>query len=202
MNLATKLKRISMILMAVALLAAALPGSALAAQSDLVRFTVQNKADRSITIRLYSQDISGPAYYLHVEGGITKVMTPPRGTYDYRLTACGIVTRGELDLNKTLTWVVPQCGDKGGPGSKAPNTQDVGKILKLTKVKLVNDTGHILEIWLHGPFAYVFTIPAGGSETVSIPHGDYTWGHYACSGLWTGGNLVVAGAKTKTFSCK
>jgi hypothetical protein len=193
-------KKLFLISMVVALLAAALPTVAFA-QSDLVRFKVDNNADRSITIRLYSRDGSGRAYYMQVEADTSKTMTPPRGLYDYRLTACGVMVFGEVDLNGPLTWLVPDCGDKGGPGSKAPNTQDVGKILKLTKVKLENDTGKALRVWLAGPFHYVFDIPASGSKTVSILKGTYTWTHFACSGLLEQGNLYAVGAKVKSFDC-
>jgi hypothetical protein len=124
-----------------------------------------------------------------------------RGTYDYRLTACGVMKFGEVDLAGPLTWLVPDCGDKGGPGSRAPNTQDVGTILKLTKVKLVNKTGTDLKVWLDGPWQYVFNIPSGGSKTVSILKGTYEWGHFACDGNRTDGFLEVAGFTTKIFVC-
>jgi hypothetical protein len=201
MNRLTRSRKLVLTIMAVALLAAALPGVALAAD-DLVRFRVVNNSERSITIRLYSQDGSGKAYYMVVPGEATKDMSPLRGTYDYRLTACGIMVRGTVDLSKPLRWQVPDCGDKGGPGSKAPNTQDVGKILKLTKVKLTNKTGTDLKVWLDGPFQYVFNIPSGASKSVSIPAGTYEWGHFACDGDRTDGFLEVAGATKKVFECK
>jgi hypothetical protein len=198
----SKLKLILLATLVVALLAAALPVSALAAeQSDLVRFRVENKADRGITIRLYSTDGSGKAYYMRIEAETTKIMTPERGTYSYRLTACGIMVRGTVDLNGPLTWVMPKCGDKGGPGSSAPNTQDIGKILKLTQVRLVNRTGERLRVWLEGANSYVFTIPSGGTKTVSIRAGMYEWGHFACDGERTEGNLEVAGYTSKIFDC-
>lgn len=201
MNRLTRSRKIVLTIMAVALLAAALPGAALAAADDLVRFRVVNNSERSITIRLYSQDGSGKAYYMVVPGETTKDMSPLRGEYDYRLTACGIMVRGTVDLTKPLRWQVPDCGDKGGPGSKAPNTQDVGTILKLTKVKLTNKTGSDLKVWLEGPFQFVFNIPSGGSKTVSIPKGVYEWGHFACDGDRTDGFMEVAGYTTKVFEC-
>lgn len=201
MKLKTHWKNKVLGLMVVALLAAALPSAALAAQTDLVRFTVDNHANRSITIRLYSKDGSGRAYYMQVEADTTKIMTPPRGIYDYRLTACGVMVFGVVDLSGPLTWLMPDCGDKGGPGSKAANTQDLGKILKLTKVKLVNDTGKALRVWLAGPFHYVFELPAGGVKTVSMLKGSYQWTHFACAGQLSQGNLYAAGAKTKEFTC-
>jgi hypothetical protein len=193
-------KKALLVFMAVALLAAALPSVAMA-QSDLVRFTVENRSDRDITIRLYSRDGSGRAYYMQVLAETTKIMTPLKGIYDYRLTACGVMVWGEVDLNGPLTWLMQDCGDKGGPGSKAPNTQDIGKILALTKVELINNTGTTLRVRFDGPFQYVFDIPVGGTKLVSILKGFYHWTHFACGGQLREGNLYAAGAKIKSFIC-
>lgn len=195
----SKPRKLLLATLVVVLLAAALPVAA-SAQADLVRFTVKNLADRGITIRLYATDGTTRAYYMRVEADSTKTMTPQRGVYDYRLTACGVMVRGTVDLTKPLTWQMPDCGDKGGPGSSAPHTQDVGKILKLTKVRLVNHTDEDLRVWFAGPFQYVFDIPADGTKTVSILKGIYEWGHYACGSL-DEGTLEVAGFTRQTFEC-
>lgn len=184
----TKAKKFWLALLVAMLVLAALPSPAMA-QENLVRFRVENRADRGITIRLYATDNSGRAYYMHVEANTTKIMTPIRGEYDYRLTACGVMVRGTIDLTGPLTWINPECGDKGGPGSKAANTQDVGKILKLVKVTLVNRTGNDLKIWLAGPFPYVFQIPAGSNKVVSILKGTYEWSHFACDGVLEEGKI-------------
>ncbi len=194
-------KKIALAVLAAVLLLGALPTQALAAAADVVRFRVENRSDRSITVRLYSNDGTGRAYYMVVAAKTTKDMTPLAGVYDYRLTACGVMVKGEVDLSKNLNWIMPQCGDKGGPGTKAPNTQDVGKILKLVSIKLVNHTGATMKIWLDGPFQYVFIIPNGGSKTVSILKGDYDWGHYACNGVLDEGMLHADVNKTRVFEC-
>jgi hypothetical protein len=193
-------KKIALAVLAAVLLLSALPMQALAATGDLVRFRVENRSDRSITVRLYSQDGSERAYYMVIAAKTTKDMTPLAGTYDYRLSACGVMVKGQVDLSKNLNWIMPQCGDKGGPGTKAPNTQDVGKILKLVSIKLVNHTGATMKIWLEGPFQYVFIIPNGGSKTVSILKGEYEWGHYACGPL-DEGILHADMNKTRVFEC-
>lgn len=199
-HLTTK-KKTMLVLLVAALLLSALPTVAFAAAGDLVRFRVENRADRGITVRLYSQDGTGRAYYMRIEAGTTKDMTPIKGIYDYRLTACGVMVRGELDLNKPVNWIMPQCGDKGGPGTSAPNTQDIGKILKLQRVKLVNRTGSNLKIWFDGPFQYVFNIPSGGTKTVSILKGTYEWGHFACGGERTDGFIDIVVGSTQVYTC-
>lgn len=196
----TKAKKFWLGLLVAMLVLAALPSTSLAAE-DLVRFRVENRASRGITVRLYSRDGTGRAYYMHIEPLTTKSMSPIRGIYDYRLTACGIMVTGTVNLTKPLTWIMPECGDKGGPGTKAANTQDIGRdILKLVKIKLVNRTDVDMRIWLEGPFPYSFLIPAGGSKTVSILKGSYVWHHFAC-GNFDSGNLFANNAKSKVFEC-
>lgn len=194
------LKKFLLAALAVVIVLGALPSSVMAAD-DIVRFRVINNADRGITVRLYATDGSGRAYYMRVEATSTKDMSPIAGVYTYRLTACGVMVKGTVDLTKPVIWQNPQCGDKGGPGSKAPNTTDVGKILKLMKIRIVNRTGSDLQIWLDGPFQYVFKIPAGGSKTVSILKGIYEYGHYACDGVLVVGNLNANKAATRTIEC-
>ncbi|MBX3047793.1 MAG: hypothetical protein KIT46_07815 [Anaerolineales bacterium] len=203
MKPASFLRKLFLALMAMVLLSAALPSSVFA-QSNLMRFIIENKSNQAVTVRLYSSDGAGRAYYMSVSSQQTKFMTPERGQYSYHLTACGITTRGQLDLSKhQFKWMVPKCGDKGGPGSKAPNTQDVGRILALTKVTLVNKTGARLVLTLRGPQTYVFTIPAGSEKVVSITRGEYTWGHFACNnGEYQRGNLTASANRVREISCK
>jgi hypothetical protein len=169
-----------------------------------VRFTIVNQANRGITVRLYAQDGSGQTYYVHVEANTTKTLTPIRGVYDYKLTSCGIMLFGVVNLTKANnTWVNPNCGSKSGASSRETNTQDVGQILKLMKVTIDNNTGAQLMIWLHGAFDYVFIIPKDGEKTVTVPRGFYTWGHYACNGIYQTGNLYAEiPNKIKVIFCK
>jgi hypothetical protein len=198
----TKAKKFWLGLMVATLVLAALPSTAAAAEEDLVRFRVENRADRSITIRLYAQDGTGRAYYMQVEALTTKSMSPIRGRYDYRLTACGVMVTGTVNLTKPLTWIMPRCGDKGGAGTKAANTQDIGReILKLNKVILVNKTAQDVRIWLAGRYPYTFLLPAGGHTTVSLLKGSYTWSGTFCGSQQTG-NLFVNNTTKKVFECK
>jgi hypothetical protein len=199
MNL-TRFKKIALATLVVALLVAAAPAPALAA-GDTVNFRVENRADRGITIRLYATDGSGRAYYMRVEKETTKTMNPQRGVYTYRLTACGVMVKGTVDLSKNASWIMPQCGHRAGQGSGAAATTDISKILKLISLKIVNRTGHTMKIWLEGPFQYVFIIPNGGSKTVTILKGDYEWGHYACDGVLDEGRISVQETKTRIFEC-
>lgn len=197
----TKARKFWLALMVAVILLASLPSIA-QAEEDVVRLRVLNRADRGITVRLYSSDGSGRAYYMHVEAFTTKDMFPLRGIYDYRLTACGIMVRGTVDLTKPLKWVMPKCGFTKAQGAEGENTQNLGKDpLHLIKITLVNDTGVSLRLSLSGPYPYVFIIPAAGSKVVSILKGFYIWSHYACDGLYDSGNLYADFSKTKTIDC-
>jgi hypothetical protein len=198
MKLST-LKKMTLALLAAVVLLGALPAQALAAD-DVVRFRIENRADRGITIRLYATDDSGRVYYMRVEEDSTKVMNPVRGVYTYRLTACGVMVKGTIDLRQNYNWIMPKCGHRAGTGSGAANTTDISKILKLIRVKLVNRTGATMRIWLEGPFQYVFTIPNGETKTITILKGEYEWGHFACGDL-DEGRLVVDAPKTRIFEC-
>jgi len=198
----TKARKFWLGLMVAMFVLAALPSTADAAQEDLVRFRVENRSDRPITIRLYSQAGPSHTYYMTVDGLTTKSMSPVRGRYDYRLTACGVVVTGTVNLTKPVTWINPQCGDKGGAGTKAVNTQDVGReILKLNKVILVNKTNRDFRIWLEGRYPYTFLLPAGGNTTVSLLKGSYTWSATLCGNEQTG-KLSVNNLTKKVFECK
>lgn len=193
------LRKVALGALVTVLMLSAVPSPALA--GDLVRFTVENRSDGWMTIRLYATDGTTRAYYMYVDANSTKIMTPLAGIYTYRLSACGVMVRGTVDLTKNSTWINPECGDKGGPGTKQPNTKDVGKILKFTSFTLINHTGATMKVWLDGPFQYVFIIPEGGSKTVSIRKGVYEWGHYACGGLQVGNLTADADHRSRIFSC-
>lgn len=194
----TKVKKFWLALLVAMLILAALPSPALASE-DLVQFTVENHADRSLSIRLYSQDGTG-IYYMALEPLTTKTMTPMRGIYDYRLSTCGLTVTGTVDLTKFTTWIMPNCGATSGT-PKAENTLNLGRtVLKLVKVTLINDTQRSMLLSLSGPTFYIFTIPADGSKVVTILKGFYTWSHSAC-GFFDTGNLYAWPGKVRLFDC-
>ncbi|HLD92923.1 MAG TPA: hypothetical protein VI703_01795 [Anaerolineales bacterium] len=197
----TRARNFWLALLVAAIVMAGLPSVA-QAEEDAVRFRVINRAERGITVRLYATDGSGRAYYMHVEALTTKDLYPQRGVYDYRLTACGIMVRGTVDLTKPYRWVMPKCGFTKAQGAKAESTQNLGKDpLHLVNVTLVNDTGGYLQIWLSGPYPYVFYIPPDGSKSVSILKGTYVWSHYSCGGTYSSGTVVANYGKTKVITC-
>lgn len=196
------MKKLALALMIGVLLLGLAPSATLAAPaSDLVRFTVENRDEAGITLRLYATDGSLRGYYLRVEGLSTRIMTPEAGEYTYQLTACGIQVRGTLDLSHNHTWVLPACGNKGGPGTKAPNTSDVSEVVRLVRVELVNKTSTRIQVNINGPWGYVFVIEGKDSKVVTILKGEYDYTLFACGGVYTGHFLGRAN-KVQEFDCK
>jgi len=185
----------------VVLLVALFPSPAVAADSDLVRFSLENRDSSAITIRLYSQDVSGLAYYMTVAAGTSKFLTLQAGVYDYRLSACGVVVRGELDLSRHHAWVFPPCGSKGGEGTKAPNTTDASEIVRLVRVDLVNESSTRMLLLLEGPYDYVFVIEGKGTKVVTILKGTYDYTLFACFTGHFHGSFLARANKVQEFDC-
>ncbi len=196
------MKKALYVALIVALFATLMPSGAEAAQSDLVRFRFENRSATEIALRLYSQDGSGRAYYMVVESKSSKVMTPPAGVYDYRLTSCGVIVHGEIELIRNHNWVLPTCGSKGGAGTKAGHTKDVSEIVRLVKVDLVNESSTRILLLLYGPYDYVFEIEGKATKVVTILKGTYDYTLFACYlGVYTG-SFHARANKIEEFDCQ
>jgi hypothetical protein len=200
------MKKFGLAIMVMVLLLGLSPSDVLAAPQgqtiDLVRFTVENRDEAGITLRLYATDGTLRAYYLRVDGGSTRILTPEAGIYNYTLTACGIQVRGTVDLTRNHNWVLPPCGFKGGPGTKAPNTSDVSEEIRLVRVDLVNTTSTRIQVRLYGPWDYVFTIEGKDTKVVTILKGEYDYTMFACQGGFYTGHFLARANKIQEFECK
>ncbi len=166
------------------------------AQSDLVRFTVNNKSDKVFTLRL-----TGPeTLYLVIDPNSAEVFTPKRGEYTFTMFSCGAYADGELDLTSIKTMIVPACGS-GGPAKDTDQKIDASDTIKLVKITLENKvTNSAMVVVMTGPGTYVFSLKAGQKANYTIPRGDYTVTYYACSSSAT--RVFTAKAnKTLSLSC-
>jgi hypothetical protein len=200
------MKKLGLALTMAVLLLGLAPATVLAAPAaqtaDLVRFTVENRDEAGITLRLYATDGTLRAYYLRVDGESSRVLTPEAGVYTYSLTACGVGVRGTVDLSRNHNWVLPACGHKGGPGTKAANTTDVSEEVRLVRVDLVNDTSTRIQVRLYGPWDYVFTIEGKATKVVTILKGEYDYTLFACQGGVYTGHFLARANKIQEFECK
>lgn len=170
--------------------------STVAAAEDLVRFNVINRSEKTMRIRL-----EGAAFYsLGVDAETSKIFTPARGKYNYTITACGITTRGALDLSTNKVLIQPKCS--GGPSTRAgePNTIDLNKDIKLVKVTLKNEIGANLMTVFTGTATYVFTFGPGDKKVYTIGRGDYTISYYGC-GQFNKVSFTARANSNLTFKC-
>lgn len=173
-------RRMILVLVIIFMLAALVPATALA-QTDRVRFTVQNKSDKVFTLWM-----TGPEYlYLVVEPKSTEVFTPLRGEYTFTMFSCGVYADSSINLSSQKKMIVPACG-ASGPEKKNDKTVDASDTIKLVKVTMKNATSSSnMVIILTGPSTYVFSLKAGQSHNYTIARGVYDVTYYACSGVGT-----------------
>jgi len=171
---------ILLIFLALVVFVSALPGLA-SAQSEKVKFTVNNKSNKVFTLQL-----SGPqTLYLVVDPNSAEVYTPLRGKYTFTMFSCGVYADGDLDLTTIKTMVVPACGS-AGPEKDSDQKIDASDTIKIVKITIENDaTNSSMVVVMTGPGTYVFSLKAGQKQNVTIPRGDYNVTYYACNGVDT-----------------
>lgn len=167
-----------------------------AAATNLGRLTLVNNSNKTAYIWLQSET---NFYYFENPASQTKIWTPAKGEYSYRLAACGTTVTGTLDLSQAKTIIVPVCGSKA-TSNDITNQIDVGRLIRLVRVEFHNATGGRLLLVFHGPDGYVFTIKAGETGEYTIPRGDYTYTAYACGTAFRGDFFASAHAE-KTIKC-
>ncbi len=168
------------------------------AQSNLVRFTLENDTAQFAAIRLESPTAF---YYLSAQADETRVFTPVRGEYQYTFYSCGTYVTGTIDLTRQQTLTAPPCGSKIPSGSYTPGHIDGGDLLKLVRIDLENDTTTSALIILEGPSTFVFTIAKGSTNHYTVPKGTYAYTMYACGTISHGTFYAIKQDKEMTFTC-
>lgn len=192
--------RIVVLLGAVAALlttaAVPLPGEAVAARSELVRLTIENRSSGTLYVWL-----DGPAfYYLEVGAEETEVAAVARGEYTYRFRACGDTVTGTLDLQTRQKVVMPMCGGRAVSTPRAAGAFDISNQIKIVRVTFENDSGTRLLAILTGPTTYVFDFKKGEEKEFTIAKGDYKVQVFACGRSGTR-NFSAFRGKKLVFEC-
>ena len=165
--------------------------------AKLGRITIVNESDKPAYLYLWGENY----YYLPAGAGETKVYTPAADEYDYELISCGVKTKGTFTLSSLKRFVIPECGSKGAPQSKESRKIDAGQLVKLTLVKLLNETDGYMIVILRGPSEFVFSMDADESMDITIPKGYYEYTMYGC-GTTQVGNMYAYPHTEKEFVCK
>jgi len=150
------------------------------AASDQIRLTVDNRNEKELYLQL-----RGPAYYfLKINGSEKVTFAIDRGEYDYFIRGCGRTASGTMDLTKNKYLAMPVCGGNATNLTRVPGRVDLGKILKVVKIKVENKTpGNSLVIFT-GPSTYVFSLKKDASNDYTVAKGLFNVQVYACGTNW------------------
>ena len=167
------------------------------AAMKLGRITIVNESDKPAYLYLWGENY----YYFSANAGETKVYTPEADEYDYELISCGIKTKGTFTLSSLKRFVIPECGSKGLRQPNTSRTVGAGRLVKLTRVVLTNETDGYMIVILRGPSEFVFSMQADEELEVTIPKGEYEYTMYGC-GTTQVGNLYAYPHYEREFVCK
>lgn len=184
------MKRRSILWIALAVLILILGTGAVSTKAtDLARFTVDNDSDSFAYIQLSG----GPkSYYLRHSPNTDYVWTVQKGEYDYTLYACGgAVKSGTVDFTKNQKWVIPSCGDKAFTTNSGDGSKDIGREIRMVRVKLTNKTSQqnlivVVYDYEGSGAVWVFTLTKNVTKHITLPKGKYSYIAYGCGGSWTG----------------
>ncbi|TAK13775.1 MAG: hypothetical protein EPO32_04170 [Anaerolineae bacterium] len=153
--------------------AAAATGSTAGTNTIQVRINNRTGVKLWITLR-------GPATYtLEMLSGLNKILVA-KGTYTYSYEACGKTNTGTFKATSpNVELKLPPCTVVGSDGEKA----------QTLRLKIQNDTGANMTLYLYGPANYTFTITPGVNQ-VYVVKGTYTYYNYTACG-YTSGTIVV-----------
>jgi hypothetical protein len=141
----------------------------------------ENKTGASVRLTLI-----GPAtVYLTLNTGKTRSELTP-GTYSYSYSACGKTNTGTFKVKKSGdNLILPKCATGGKSGAEG-------------KIKIVNDTGGTITMYLVGPQNYTFYL-APGTTQLNVVKGKYNFTAYGCGGAVDTG--ILKPGDHLTFFC-
>jgi hypothetical protein len=167
-----------------------------AAKSDLVRLTVENRSSGSLYVWL-----TGPqVYYFEVKADESEIFAIARGEYDYKFRACGDTVTGELDMSIQRKLVMPVCGGRATSETNAAGTVDISEQIKIVKVSFENESDSRALLIMTGPTTYVFLFEDDEEKDYTIAKGDYSVQVFAC-GRYETRNFSAYKGRTLVIEC-
>jgi hypothetical protein len=116
----SSMKKTRVFILVIALVAALIVVTAVAAASKLTRLTIVNRTDQNVALSLIG---SKGTFYLPVAPGTTRVFTLDREVYKHTTFACGKSETGTVDMSTQLRLVFPSCYGESNNG--APTLEKV-----------------------------------------------------------------------------
>jgi hypothetical protein len=170
-----------------------------AAKSDLIKLTVDNRSSGNLYVWL-----EGPAfYYFQVNSEDLEVFAIARGDYTYKFRACGDTVTGEINLNSQRKLIMPVCGGRAFHESEASDPAadfDISSEIKIVEVSVENDSNSKLFVIMTGPTTYVFTFAVDAEQEYTIAKGDYKVQVWGC-GRYGIRNFSAFKGKTLVLEC-
>lgn len=170
------------------------PAAATLAAPAQAKLTVVNRSSTSLRIWL-----SGPATYrLSIAAGQTKTYAINRGVYKMTASGCGMTATGTLDMSINRTLVLPICG--GRVSVNDPHTIDLGKLLKIVKIEIINKSTGVATVVFKGPAVYMLTLAKNADKEYTVAKGSYKLTIYACGQTFKR-NFTADKGKKFTITC-
>lgn len=136
--------------------------------TNAIQVRINNRTGATLTLTL-----RGPAtYYLELISGMNKIQVA-KGTYTYSYYACGTTLTGTFKATSTNAELkLPPC-----PAAGSTNVEGG----KTTRIKVKNDTGGNMTLYLYGPANYTLTL-IPGINLIYVVKGKYTYYAYSVCG--------------------
>ena len=152
-------------------------GTTLLATSNLVRLTLDNRTDGTISVTLFGESV----YRLIAGPGEVEVYTVQPGTYEKWVSACGnFVKEEDFEITRHTRMIMPVCGANAHQAAKSETTIDLSEQIKIVPITVENNSRTNLLAILTGPGTYVFTFEKGQEKDYTVIRGTYSVKYYAC----------------------
>lgn len=115
------LRKTTLALTLVILVALAVAVFSAAAQEDKVGLTLINRSDQPVTLTLSSGDVY---YYLYVPADTTRQFTVDRMEYTHNTFSCGNAASGTLDVSSQTRLVFTRC-ELSAPNAGEPSQEKI-----------------------------------------------------------------------------
>ncbi|MEN8173203.1 MAG: hypothetical protein ABFS03_10035 [Chloroflexota bacterium] len=161
----------------------AAPALAEGGKPPTVRLTIINGSQFEFSIYLY-----GPEQrFISVPAHATYVTLVSRNWYSFTMTACNHTEPGTLDLNMEQTIHVPVCGGRAFAPVYRPHHVDVADYIKPIRVKIRNQTGSPVDVYIRTLDEHHFlNLDYGEIQLAFLNKQQYVYSYYACGELYAG----------------
>jgi len=163
--------------------------NAFAEETPVIRLTVINTSQFPFTLYIYGEGY-GKEYSMKVPAySDAKIFIQP-DMYAYYMEACNYEKSGKMDLTVFQTLHIPVCGGKAAGYRNMSHHIDVSRLVKPVWVKIRNQTGEAVELYLRTQSDHHF-LKLDSGEILELILRKEEGVQYVYSFLACGGQLVT-----------